>query len=158
MTMEMPEWATEEARREAMKALASYDLPEEFAPVDLVPVTEFSTLFAEWMFKEKDLLLHLFPRAGAEDRWYPASYRDGHYIPARREEKATITFPGDMRDLIKEASDKTWMGNVAIDLVPELGAYAVQFQDAKNTVDLVGPGKFVDKFCEALDALLEGEK
>jgi hypothetical protein len=130
-------------------------MPDEFGPVELVPVLEFSTLFAEWVFKDRDLLLHLFPRAGAADRWYPAEHRDGVYIPARREEKATVSFPGNMRDLIKEASDKTWMGDVAIDLVPELGAYAVQFQDSKNTVELIGPGKFVDKFCEALDALLE---
>lgn len=154
--MEMPEWATEEARREAMKALANYDLPEGFAPVKLEPVTSFSTLFAEWTFKGSDLLLHLFPRAGSDDQWYPASYSsNGTYIPARLEEKATITFPGYMRDHIKAASDKTWMGDVAIDLVPELGAYSVQFQKAKNTVALVGPEKFVDRFCEALDELLD---
>lgn len=156
MGMELPEWATEETRREAMKALANYEMPDEFAPVDLTPVLNFSTLFAEWVFKDSDLLLHLFPRAGEGDHWHEGKYYGDRYVPARREEKATVTFPGDMRDFIKEASDKTWMGDIAVDLVPELGAYSVQFQGAKNTVALVGAEKFVDKFCEALDALLEG--
>lgn len=139
----------DEAFKEAISAA------EGVKPIDFTPVTDFSTHFAEHTFKDSDLLVHVFPRAGESDRYYPAEIRDGNYIPGRFEEKATVTFPGNVRDLIKQASDKAWMGDVAIDLVPELGAYAVQFQGAKNTVKGVGTGKFVDTFCAELDALLE---
>lgn len=123
-------------------------------PVEFEQVTSFSTHFAEWTFKGDDLLVHLFPRSGRSDKYYPAYHDNGEYRPGRLEEKATVTFPGDMRDRIKRATDEVWLGDVAIDYVPELGSYSVQFQDAKTTVKVTGP-KFMDKFCEAVDSALE---
>ena len=55
----------------------------------------FCTHFAEYELKENDLLVHLFPRSGPSDRWYPAEYRDENYLPARREEKTGAMFPND---------------------------------------------------------------
>jgi len=153
-SMPMPDWADEKTRNAAMKALATCEMPEDFSQADLVPVTIFSSLFAEWMFKDKDLLLHVFPRAGEKDQWYPESYSAGNYIPGRREEKSLVSFPDNISDLLKESADKTWMGSVAIEHIEELGAYSLQFQGAKNTVNTVGADKFVDKFCEELDRLL----
>lgn len=178
--MQVPEWLAE-AKDEWNKA-SSGSMP--FRVKEMTPITHFSTLFAEYFVEGDDFVLHLFPRNGVGDRWKEGRYVDqcrscrarvpmpqnirklepcpqcGHcglvYIPGRKEEKATVVFPGDMRDLILKASDKTWMGEVAIDLVPELGAYAVQFQRAKTTTGLVGHEKFADGFCSELDSLLEG--
>jgi hypothetical protein len=45
---------------------------------------------------------------------------------------------------------------VAIEEVPELDAYVVQFQSAKVTAGVVGVlSGFVDKFCETIDSLLD---
>lgn len=153
-TMPMPDWATDEARGQTADMLDG--TAARAGAIQFVPVTNFSSHFAEWTFRGSDLLVHLFPRTSLGDAWTPTRYdAEDNYIPARREEKATVAFPGDMRDRILAAVDKTWMGDVAIDLVHELGAYAVQFQDAKTVVHSVGPGKFVDTFCEAIDAQLE---
>lgn len=142
-------------------------------PVELTPITDFSTLFAEYQFKGDDLLVHLFPRAGAEDRWYPGEVKDDRYLPARREVDTGARFPSDMYDRIKSAADSVWQGEVSIkeskvfryrkganiktDKPDEvsIGSFAVQFQNAQQTAKLVGVGKFMDKFCEELDARLE---
>lgn len=178
--MPMPEWVGE-AKEEWDKSAAHKGAP--FKVREMTPVTSFSTLFAEYFFQEDDFVMHLFPRNGRGDVWEEGQYVDqcracrsrvvmpkdlkkmepcprcGHcglvYIPGRKEEKATVIFPGDMRDRILKAADATWMGDVAIDLVVELGAYAVQFQRAKTTATLVGPEKFADGFCSKLDELLE---
>jgi len=155
MTMDLPSWADEKTRRTAMKALAEYEMPEDFMQAELIPITNFSNLFAEYMVKDRDLLVHLFPRAGADDLWYPEEYRDGKYIPGRREEKSSVEFPVTMGGFIQDALNSVWMGEVATDYIPELGAYSIQFQEAKNTVNTVGANKFVDKFCEELDSRLE---
>ena len=123
-------------------------------PVEFEQVTSFSTHFAEWTFKGGDLLVHLFPRSGRSDKYYPAYLDNGEYRPGRFEEKATATFPDDMRDRIKRAADEVWLGDVAIESVPELGSYTVQFQDAATTAKVAG-SKFMDKFCEAMDSELE---
>lgn len=177
--MQAPEWLAE-AKEEWNKA-SSVSAP--FRVKEMVPLTHFSTLFAEYFLEGDDFVLHLFPRNGAGDHWEEGRYTDrcrscgsrvempknmrelkpcprcGHsglvYIPGRKEEKATVVFPGDMRDLILKAADKAWMGEVAVDLVPELGAYAVQFQRARTTASLVGHEKFADGFCSELDSLLE---
>jgi hypothetical protein len=151
MTMPMPNWATEEAR-DANTEQMEQQKAEGVKAIALTPITNFSTLFAEWMAKEDDILVHLFPRAGEGDVWHSGSYdRHGDYEPARREEKSSFEFPEDMRELISRAADKAWLGDVAVDYIPELVAYAVQFQDVRTTAAVVGPGKFVDTFCGALD-------
>lgn len=178
--MPMPEWVGE-SRKDLHQAVSSAGT--SFKVKEMKPITSFSTHFAEYYIEEKDFVLHLFPRNGPSDVWEEGHYlprcrscrsevplpegnrklkpcpRCGHaglvYIPGRKEEKATVVFPGDMRDRILKAADATWMGDVAIDLIVELGAYAVQFQGAKTTASVVGLEEFADKFCSVLDELLE---
>ncbi len=154
--MVVPEWA-EGAERQILDAHQGIDYESSGVKArELKKVLHFSTLFAEYEVREDTLLLHVFPRAGADDQYRPAEYRDGKvYIPGRLEEKATVDFPISMKDILKTASDKAWMGDVAIDYVPELGAYVLQFQGAKNTVEVVGVAKFVDTLCGAVDEMLE---
>ena len=171
--MAVPTWA-EDAKKQMFEEHGKLDYSNAGAQkVELTPVTSFSTLFAEFEVKESDVLVHLFPRAGAEDRWYPEEYKEGKYIPARREEDVGVRFPENIKDLIQAAADKTWQGSIAIELASLLrygedadvetaepveadtGAYVVQFQDAKTAAMVVEVGKFVDTFCEALDAQLE---
>jgi hypothetical protein len=180
--MPIPEWV-DEAKQEWHKTATTRGAP--FRVRVMTPVTSFSTLFAEYFFQGEDFVFHLFPRNGAGDIWEEGRYTDwcrschsrvempkdlskmvpcprcGHcgliYIPGRKEEKATVFFPGDMRDKILEAANAAWMGDVAIELVPELGAYAVQFQGAKTPASTIGPEKFADGFCSMLDTLLESE-
>lgn len=156
-SMPVPEWA-KDASNQLSKAYEGVDHSKSKTFVrDLTPVDIFSSHFAEYEIKKNDLLIHLFPRKGKEDRWYPESYNDkGVYIPGRREVKAeNCSFPTDMRDRIKKASDSIWQGSVAIEAVPELGAFVVQFQNAKNTAAILGKEKFVDRFCEGIDEALE---
>jgi hypothetical protein len=173
MTMAVPKWA-EEAKDQMFTEHGK--LNYEGAGADKVQLTaleNFSTLFAEFELKGNDVLVHLFPRAGADDRWYPEQYKEGRYIPARREEDVGARFPDNMVERIAGAADKTWQGSIAVEPVSLLrygedadveveeptenatGAFVVQFQDAKTTASVVGVGKFVDSFCEALDLALE---
>lgn len=77
--MPAPEWVGD-AKSALYDALGQHSFDNQsFRPRDLSPVTNFSTFFGEWEVKEEDILIHLFPRAGAEDRW-----TDGHYIPRCR--------------------------------------------------------------------------
>ena len=177
--MKMPEWYTE--AREKMGSVLSDPPPPMMAPPELEKITDLPYLFAEYGLKEGDVLLHLFLRAGAGDQWTDGHYinrcrncrsevpmpsqrsmkpcpKCGHsgliYIPGRSEEASKIAFPANARDVIKEAVDTAWMGDVAIELVPELGAYVVQLQKAKNTANMVGLEKFVRQTCSALNSLL----
>jgi hypothetical protein len=174
--MPVPEWVS--GAREEMQEVIGNGEPEAIGKLerrDLPVVEEFSTLFAEYEVKGKDLLVHLFPRGGEEDRYWPCEYReDGTYIPGRLEEVVeSVRFSDVVVDLIKAAADKVWQGDVAIDRAKilrygesadvenddpvevDMGAFAIQFQQAANTVKIVGVPKFVDDFCEALDDLLE---
>jgi hypothetical protein len=171
--MPIPKWA-DNAKKQMFEEHGKLNYDGAGAKkVELVPVTSFSTFFAEYEIKDSDLLIHLFPRAGAEDRWYPEEYRDGKYIPARREEDTGTRFPENIEELVKGAADETWQGDIAVELASllryeeeadvktdepteiDIGAYVVQFQNAKTSVTVVGIEKFVDKFCEALDARLD---
>ena len=179
--MPLPEWAS--SMKEVMdQSIASTPSVVGAKPFTLTPVTNFSTHFAEYMTRENDLLVHFFPRDGEKDTWEDGRYinrcrncraevpegrvggqracdRCGHvgllYLPGRREQASEIKFPEGMHDLLKAAADKVWMGDVAIESVEELGAWVIQFQNAKQTANVVGPGKFVDKLCEEVDRLLD---
>ena len=47
------------------------------------------------------------------------------------------------------------MGDAAVEFVPELGAWVVQLQGAKNTAVAAGGNVLVEKICEEFDKLLE---
>lgn len=178
--MKMPEWYTE-AKAKMADVLAE-PLPPMPAPLEMEKVTDLPYLFAEYGVKEGDVLLHLFPRVGLEDQWTDGHYinrcrncrsevpmpgnprevkkcpRCGHggliYIPGRSEEASKTAWSPNVRDLIKQAVDTVWMGDVAIELVPELKAYVAQVQGAKGTAKAVGLEKFVRQICDALNGSL----
>jgi DNA-directed RNA polymerase subunit RPC12/RpoP len=178
--MPLPDWYDE--AREDLESCDLAPKTMSFQPVQLERVDEYSTFFAEYDLQGKHLLLHLFPREGFEDGWSDGHYinrcqncraevampskpselrpcpRCGHtgliYVPGRVEEKGGVEFPEDARDIIKDAVDQVWLGEVAIELIPELGAYAVQLQHVRNTAKVVGLSEFVDAICEALHSKL----
>jgi len=178
--MPMPEWYDE--AKEQLGETDKEPMNMTFQPVEFVRVENFPHLFAEYDIRESDVLVHLFPRGGIDDQWTNGHYinrchncksevpmpskpselkpcpKCGHtgliYVPGRVEEKADVAFPANAQDMIKEAVDEVWMGGVAIDEVPELGAFALQLQSAKNTAGVVGTAEFVGKICSAFDRLL----
>lgn len=178
--MKMPEWYAE--AKEQMAGALKGPPPPMAAPPEMEKITDLPSLFAEYCTKEHDVLLHFFPRAGSGDQWTDGHYvnicrscrtevtmpgnpralrpcpKCGHsglvYIPGRSEEASKETFPDTMRYLIKKAVDTVWMGDVAIELVPELGAYVAQIQGAKGTTEVVGLEKFVRQICDKLNGLL----
>lgn len=178
--MKMPEWYSE--AKESLARVASAPLPSMTPPLEMEKIVDLPSLFAKYSVKEADVLIHLFPRAGLDDQWTEGHYinrcrscraevpmprsrlelrpcpRCRHtglvYVPGRSEEASKVTFPPNVRDLIKRAVDAVWMGDVAIELVPELGAYVVQVQRAKNAAKLMGPENFVRRVCAKLDGLL----
>jgi len=198
----MPEWAGD-LKKKMVEAFEEMPSQANAGVVELTPVTEFSSHFAEYTFRNGDLILHFFPRDGENDEWYEASFLHRcdrcrrelsseiiakrqpcpHckcprrvYIPARREQGENLTFPPNILSLIKQAVDSVWMGDAAVaetsllyydkranivhDVPVELstGSLAVQLKNAETTAKLVGAEKFVDRICEKLDSLLEGEK
>lgn len=183
-SMKMPSWYND-AKKEMEGSFDETPQDVSFRPSYLELVEDYPNLFAEYELRDQDLLLHLFPRGGLEDRWSDGHYigrchncrrevelpskpaelkpcpncqRTGLvYIPGRGEDKAEVSFPENAKTLIKEATDVAWLGEVAIDFVEELGAYVVQFQKAVTTVKLVGSRKFVYSVCDALNDML-GEK
>jgi hypothetical protein len=110
--------------------------------VDICRITNYSTFFAEWLVMKDDLVVHLFPRGGAEDGWNEGRYilrcracdrerttpkgpcECGHsglkYVHGRLEEKHDISFPEDMRGIVEEAVHKVWGGTAAIESTKEL--------------------------------------
>ena len=190
--MQVPTWI------EDMKSQAAeegFDLSEEkmvmgentgvakFGTKNLTRIDNYSTFFAEFEVKDGDILMHFFPRDGAEDVWEDGHYTNrckscgrevempktlpelkpcpgcGHtglrYIPGRVEEKAKVTFPDNIDSILKAAVDEVWLGDAAVELIDELGAYVVQFQAAKDTAGVVGAPRFAEKMCDALDVLLD---
>jgi len=178
--MKMPDWYGE--AKEKMVEVLAEPPPSMSNPLELEKITDLPYLFAEYNVKESDVLLHLFPRAGMTDQWEDGHYinrcrscrsevpmpasrtqmkacpKCGHsglvYVPGRSEEASKVKFPDNARDIIKEAVDTAWMGEVAIEMVPELHAYVVQLQKAKNTANTVGLERFVRQTCLALNTLL----
>ena len=175
-SMPVPSWVGE-AREQMFEGHGELDYDKaEVKARELPVVDEFSNLFAEYEVRDHDLLVHVFARAGGEDRYWPPELKeDGTRIEGRLELTGSDApdFPNDIVNRIKLAVDKVWQGDVAIDkatilrygkeddvaeddpIEEDMKAYAVQFQGAANTVNVVGVSKFVDQFCEALDAELE---
>jgi len=179
--MPVPAWA-EEAKEQMAEAFKG--AKEGGAPVQVLNKAvndEFGTHFAEYELREDTVLVHVFPRGGVEDRYYPSETRgeglDAKYIPGRFEVECTwAKFPENTVELIEKAAEEMWMGTVAVDTAHILkyaadmtdeeiasedpvevdtGAFAIQFHGAAENAKAEGVPKFVDKFCEALDKLLD---
>jgi hypothetical protein len=146
------------------------------AGVQLEPVLNYTTFFAEWCQKGSTILVHLFPRAGVEDQWTFAHYINKCrncraelknvkspcprgckrnvgplFTPARREIAVEgLVFPFNMSLFIRDAANVVWKKGVATDDVPELAAIIVQFQEVgEETPEL---GTFFDYLDARLDA------
>jgi len=172
--MAIPTWA-KEAKDQMVKVHGEIDYNKGGVSVrETNKLVDFSTFFGEYFERDDTLVIHLFPRGGQEDRYYPAEERDGKQLPGRLELSfSKIKFPEGMERIIKTAADNTWMGSVAIEpiavlryededdvetAVPtevETGSYVVQFQNVKTSAHIIGVPKFVDRFCEEVDKLLE---
>ena len=175
-SMPVPQWVGE-ARDQMYEGHGSLSYDQaEMEKRELSVVENFSNLFAEYEIRDQDLLVHIFARDGEKDRYWPSELKeDGTRVEGRLEltGKEAPDFPNDIVNRIKAAVDKVWQGDVAIDKASvlcygdhhdvamddphevDMKAYAVQFQGAANTVSVVGVAKFVDQFCEVLDAELE---
>lgn len=173
----VPEWA-EEVSSSMMEKLA---VPNNLttAILDLSKIESYSTFFAEWVVKGEDLLLHLFPRSGKEDRWVDGRYiprcrkcdrelepqnvgkpcQCGStalvYIPGRVEGRSDLSFPENMLDIIKDAVDVVWMGSFAAEELEELGAYVVQIHEGWNGDEERAFG-LIEGLLDKVDEGLEG--
>jgi hypothetical protein len=126
--------------------------------VDLNPVTAFSSHFGEWAVQGPHILVHLFPRAGAADVWYPSRYSDDgkRYVPGRREIKPKgLAFPGTMTEIIQAAADAVTFGDVELDYVGELGAWAIRFRDVEPQEDWLKEGGLLEQFFTKIDEGLD---
>lgn len=178
--MPLPDWYQE--AKEKMSEVIAEPLPDMESFPELEVLEDFPYLFVEYTIKENDVLLHFFPRNGLEDHWVDGHYinrcRNCHaevpmpsrpsqmkacprcrhtgliYVPGRAEQQGSVKFPENARDLIKQAVDVVWLGNVAVDYVPELEAYAVQLQGARSTAMLAGLETLVTKISQAFNELL----
>lgn len=127
--------------------------PPEFGVVDY-----FTTFFAKWRYldEEQSLLVQLFPRAGAQDRWTEPRIENGRYIPGRGEEQSRkVRFPADSRSLVESACHKVTYGVVYMDFVSELGAWVLKFEDAVPKDQWLSEGGLLEQFVVAFDALLD---
>jgi DNA-directed RNA polymerase subunit RPC12/RpoP len=176
--MPVPEWAGEMG--ESMMDALGQQRDLGVAALSLEPVTDYSTFFAEWERRDTDILIHLFPRNGADDKWEDGHYlpicrecrydmsredaeqgkacpRCNHkglvYVPGTREQQAAIAFPGTVKEHVEKAMDDAWLGDFALDLIPELGAVAVQVQDAALTDAALS--QLLEKFFDSLDGRLD---
>lgn len=180
--MQVPEWA-DELRPQLDEKLGSTNSQVTAMVRDLCRITNYSTFFAEWEKRGGDLIFHFFPRSGPDDAWEPGRYllrcrkcdRERRpedvegptrqpckcgstglvYIPGRVENRGEAGFPGDMKDILYKAVDSCWLGPVAIESVPELGAYVVQLpgawgSDGQKSVALM------EKMFDEVDTYLEG--
>ena len=140
-----------------IKEMGDQTISEAGIP-NFTPITCFTSLFAEWVVQGGHLLVHLFPRLGADDRWFDGQVIKGKYWAARREQKADgVDFPKNMPDLIKQSANAIWHGDAQLDFVEELGAYAVRFVDvsALQMEDIAKEGGFMDRFVTFIDNALD---
>lgn len=147
---------------DAARAMGVQDGAQNFKDAGVIPfnlVDGFSTFFAEWACQGPHILVHLFPRAGEADTWYEGRVlSDGRTrIPARREIKIKgLEFPTYSEALIKKAAGAVTFGDVELDYVPELGAWAVRFRDAEPTEAWLKSEGFLEQFFTKFDEGLEG--
>jgi len=181
--MQVPEWATDKLRSDMSGKLEAMNPVSGFKVRTKTLVDNYSTFFAEYEKRDRDLLVHFFPRAGTEDKWSFGHYLPkcrscgaarpevqtsrttpcqncGHvgliYIPGRAEVKVEAFFPASISALLKDAVDAVWDGEVAIDPVDELGAIVVQIQGA-GTIPDDKVGGMLETMCDRLDADIDGE-
>ena len=117
-------------------------------------VDYFDTFFGEWKQEGTNILVHLHPRAGKADIWYDARYVDQgrRYVPGRREILPKgLCFPPQMEETVKAACNKVTFGDVELDFVKELGAWAIRFCDVESYNDWVNEGGFLEQFFIAVD-------
>lgn len=174
--MPMPEWY-EDAKEKMKDTSMGVPTGVTLRPIEFEKIRDLPYLFAEFGTKEDDVLIHLFPRDGLEDEWSDGKYADRcssclgevpessrscprckHYgrvyIPGRVEEKSKVSFPANMLDYIKLCVDRVWIGDVAAEEVPELGAYVIQIQRGKSTATAAGLENIVRRICAPLDRLI----
>jgi DNA-directed RNA polymerase subunit RPC12/RpoP len=183
--MAVPEW-TGDLKQKFYEMAKDMPAQQQLEQVEFHKILDFSTHFAEWRTRKDDIIIHFFPRDGKTDRWEDGHYipkcreckrevpvemlstkkavacpHCGHaglvYVPGRQENKISISALNGTEEMLKKAIDAAWMGDAAVEFIPELGAYAVQLRNAKNTLEVVGE-KFVDKISEEYDHLLETEE
>jgi DNA-directed RNA polymerase subunit RPC12/RpoP len=179
--MNVPEW-TEDLKQKFYEMSKTVPSESSLTPLTFRAITEFSTHFAEWGIRENDVLIHFFPRDGKDDSWEEGYYLPkckrckapvpeeiaqnnkpcpscGHmgliYVPGRKEAKTALSSLNEAEPMLKKAIDAAWMGDAAVEFMPELGAWVVQLQGAKNTAVVSDGNKLVDKICEEFDKLLE---
>ena len=179
--MPVPEWA-EDLKQKFYEMSKEVPSESSLTPIDLSAITEFSTHFAEWDTRENDVIVHFFPRDGKDDVWEDGYYLPkckrckasipdelaqnkkpcpscGHmgliYVPGRNEAKTSVSSLNEAEPMLKKAIEAAWMGDAAVEFVPELGAWVVQLQGAKNTAIAAGGNALVEKICEEFDKLLD---
>lgn len=173
----------EEALEQLRAAVESFQKFDFGIGGNLRTVTCFSTLFAEWEEQETGLVVHLFPRGGAGDEWFEGHYlprcqncrRDVAvprrlselkpcpacgcsglmYVPGRGEAPADgLVFPENIEQVIRSAGNRVFMGDVFIDFVPELEAWALKFIGVAADV-FTAEGGPLDRFLGIVDQALE---
>lgn len=176
--MPVPEWAGE--MRDEMMGALSNEKDMGVTAKSLAPVIHYSTFFAEWERREMDILVHFFPRNGKEDTWEEGSYlplcrecryeltiEDAQnrkpcprcksvglvYKPGRREGPSKAKFHPNVLEMIKGAVDDAWTGDFALDVIKELGAVAVQIQDANLSDEVLA--HMLETMFDSLDTRLD---
>jgi len=179
--VEAPSWAAELAKK-AQELHAETPIKSlEFK--ELTVDENYTTFFAEYELRGGDMVVHLFPRAGAEDKYFVGQYIDrciacrsqvpplrhplqllpcprcgktGRvYVPGRLERRVeNLNFPMGTGSAIKGAVNEVWLGDAAMDYVEELGAWAVKFFRAASVATGHGPG-LLDRFLEKVDQRLD---
>lgn len=124
----------------------------EFTVVDA-----FSTHFGQFAWVDGKLVVHVFPRAGENDKFYPPKYTENgkQYIPGRLEKNAGIKWRGDIRQIIENACNEVTFGDVELDWIPELHAWALRFHDCAVVDDWMGDGGYLAQFFTSIDAQLD---
>jgi hypothetical protein len=176
--MPMPDWAKKEDREGLGQLLKDASPGGSFKVLEFNRVSDYPRFFAEWVQRDDTHIVHLFPRANAEDQWTMGHYvnrcaqcrsevpmniagkkpcpRCGYtglvYVPGRVEGQAPVNFPhADVMTAVKSALDKSFLGNVAVENIPEIGALALQFQGTED----MAPEKFLVPFFQAFHEELQ---
>jgi hypothetical protein len=179
--MEAPNWGAELSKK--AHELHSQTQIKSVDFVEPVIVQDYTTHFGEYQVRDKDIIAHLYPRAGEEDVYFSGRYIDrckacrrelppllhhkemkpcdfcgktGRIYHAGRLEQTVegLSFPGGMETVVMNAVHHVWMGEASLDFVPELGAWAVRFKDAFSSMQ-GRDTSLVTRFFAKVDELLE---